>query len=142
MITYPHPDEFLFYEGSTFTVEWYYTIAGRMPGKEHFSSLGMLDQERLEKLVMHIADSPIGTIFPLSMYRLEDAANKIYAMKPRGERYFNFMTDGRRLIITNAYSKHSQKMGSTDLDKLRTAANYRDDYLRRTRAGSYYERED
>lgn len=140
MITYPRWEDFVFYEGTTFTVEWYYTAVGRMPGREHFFGLGALDKERLEKLAMHIADSPLGTMFPRSMYRLEDPAHKIYAMKPRGERYFNFMTDARRLIITNAYSKHSQKMGTVDLDKLGTAAIYREDYLRRTRAESYYER--
>jgi hypothetical protein len=142
MITYPHQDDFLFYEGESFRVEWFYTIAGRMPGREHYFALDALDQERLLLVVKHIANAPIGTLFPKPLYRLEDGANKIYAFKPRGERYFNFTTAGRRIIITNAYSKHSQKMGKTDLDKLRTAVLYREDYLRRTQNGTYYENED
>lgn len=135
------PDDHVFYSGTTLRVEWYYTQDGRMPARDHFFSLPELDQERLEKIVKHLADAPFGTRLPMSLYRIEDAANKIYAFKPRDERYFNFTTDGRRIIITNAYRKHSRKMGRTDLDKLKTAAVYRQDYLRRVGNGTYYENE-
>ncbi len=148
MITYKHetphspkPDDYVFYNGTILRVEWYYTPNGQMPAREHFFSLPEQDQERLEKIVKHLADAPFGTRLPKSLYRAEDAANKIYAFKPRDERYFNFITSGRRIIITNAYRKHSQKMGKTDLDKLRTAPVYRQDYLRRVSNGNYYENE-
>lgn len=137
----PESDAYIFYNGTTLRVEWYYTPGGRMPAREYFFSLPELDQERLEMIVKHVADAPIGTRLPKSLYRVEDAANKIYAFKPRDERYFNFITDGRRIIITNAYRKHSQKMGRTDLDKLKTASAYRQDYLRRVGNGNYYENE-
>lgn len=137
----PEPDDFVFSSGTNLRVEWCYTPDGRMPAREYFFSLPELDQERLEMIVKHLADAPLGTRLPKSLYRVEDAANKIYAFKPRDERCFNFITDGRRIIITNAYRKHSRKMGRTDLDKLKTASAYRQDYLRRVGNGNSYENE-
>jgi len=40
-------DDFVFDDGTTLRVEWYYTTDGRMPAREHFLSLLELDQERL-----------------------------------------------------------------------------------------------
>jgi hypothetical protein len=94
-----------------------------------------------EKIVRYIANKPVGTLFPKTLYRIEDAAHKIYAFKSRNERFFNFMMNDRRIIITNAYRKHSQKMGKTDLDKLKIATAYRADYLHRVANGTYYENE-
>jgi hypothetical protein len=141
MITYPHPDDYLFYEGKTFSVEWYYTAAGRLPAYDYFLGMDETDQERLRGAVAYIADRPIGTILPRTIYRLEDAADKIYAFKPRDERFFNFMTAGRRIIITNAYRKHSRKMGRIDREDLAVAIRYRADYIRRRQEGTYYENE-
>jgi len=135
----PGPEEFIYYDGLTFRIEWYYAADGRMPGRECYLALDEIDQERLDKIVKYLADSPFGVQLPKSLYRVEDAANKIYAFKPRAERFFNFIAAGRRIVITNAYRKHSQKMGKTDLDKLKTAAVHREDYLRRVGNGTYYE---
>lgn len=55
------------------------------------------------------------------------------------DRFFNFTTEGSVVIITNAYHKHSQKMTKQDLEELRIAGRYRQDYLRRGKEGTYYE---
>ena len=96
-------------------------------------------QERLDYMIMYIADSPSGTLLPKTMYRVEDAENRIYAFKPRDERFFNFMTAGRKIIITNAYRKHSMKMARKDMRIASKAGEYRADYLKRAKEGSYYE---
>jgi len=59
---YPEPEEFVYYSGATFTVEWYYTEAGVMPAREYFLGLRLRDQEKLLSLVEHLADGPIGTL--------------------------------------------------------------------------------
>ncbi|MFH1259406.1 MAG: hypothetical protein ABII74_06320 [Elusimicrobiota bacterium] len=87
------------------------------------------------------ADTRPGTILPKTLYRVEDHENKIYALKPRDERFFNFMTIGAKIIVTNAYHKHSQKMTKQDMEHLRTAVRYKQDYLNRIREGTYYEKE-
>lgn len=109
------------------------------PAREYYLGLQSQDREKLVRLVRHLANGPIGTILTKSMYRIEDRENKIYALKPGDERFFNFMTEGRKIVITNAYHKHSQQMTVLDLEKLDKAARYRRDYLRRVSAGSYYE---
>ena len=138
---YPDPADVVYYAGATFRVEWYYTAEGRLPAYEQYRELPNEDQERLKKIVRYIANKPIGTVFPKTLYRIEDAADKIYAFKSKDERFFNFMVTGRRIVITNAYRKHSQQMGKVDLDKLKIAAAYRSDYLRRVANGTYYENE-
>ena len=72
------------------------------------------------------------------MYRVEERENKIYAFKPGGERFFNFTAEGRKIILTNAYSKHSQKMTKQGLESLEIAIKYKKDYLKRSREGTYY----
>jgi hypothetical protein len=139
---YPDSADVLYYEGATFRVEWYYTAEGRLPAYEQYQELPEVDRERLKKIVRYIADQPLGTLFPKTLYRIEDYANKIYAFKSKDERFFNFMVADRRIVITNAYRKHSRRMGKTDLDKLRIAISYRADYLRRVANGTYYENEE
>lgn len=136
---YPKPEDILFHDGSFFSVEWYYTDEGRLPALEYYRRMPEVDQHKLKLLVKYIADNPHGTQLPVTLYRIEDRHNKIFAFKPRGERFFNFMTEGSAIIITNAYQKHSQKMTKQDLEELRIAVRYRQDYLRRAREGTYYE---
>jgi phage-related protein len=45
-----------------------------------------------------------------------------------------------KIIVTNAYHKHSQKMAKTDMERLKTAARRKQDYLRRAQNGTYYEK--
>lgn len=136
---YPKSEEILLYEGPYFTVEWYYTENGHLPALEYYRRMMEVDQHKLKLIVKHIADNPYGTQLPVTMYRIEDRHNKIFAFKPRSERFFNFTTEESAIIITNAYHKHSQKMTKQDAEELRIAVRYREDYLRRVKEGRYYE---
>lgn len=138
-IVYPRPEAILFHEGTVFTVEWYYTQAGRLPAFEHFQAMPESDQHKLRIIVKYLADSPHGTRLPISQYRIEDRENKIFAFKPHAERFFNFTTEDSTIIITNAYRKHSQKMTKQDREELRISIGYRRDYLNRVKEGTYYE---
>jgi hypothetical protein len=138
-IAYPSPEEILFYDGAHFTVERYYAQGGHLPALEYYRRMPEVDQHKLKLLAKYLADSPHGTQLPMTMYRIEDRANRIFAFKPRAERFFNFMTDGSAVIITNAYHKHAQQMTRQDVEELRLAGRYRQDYLRRMKEGTYYE---
>lgn len=140
MPSYPKPEDILYYEGKSFTVEWYYTEDGKLPALDYYSQLMESEQGRLDYMVKYLADNPIGTRLPETMYRVEDRENKIYAFKPGAQRFFNFMTIGKKIILTNAYQKHSQKMTKQDLEKLGMAVRYRMDYQRRLKEGTYYEK--
>lgn len=136
---YPKPEDVLFYEGPYFTVEWYYTESGNLPALEYYRRMAEIDQHKLKLIVKYMADSPHGTRLPATLYRIEDPLNRIFAFKPRGERFFNFTMEGAVIVITNAYRKHSRKMTKQDLEELRIAASCRRDYLRRVKEGTYYE---
>jgi mRNA-degrading endonuclease RelE of RelBE toxin-antitoxin system len=132
--------EYLFYTGATFTVEWYRDAAGRMPAKVYYEALSEDEQKRLDDLAARLADSPIGTRLPKPLYNEENSEHKIYALKPGDHRFFNFMTMGRKIILVNAYRKHSQKMSKKDRRVLQIAIRARNDYLIRVQRGNYYDR--
>src|SRR5579883_2711929 len=106
-----HPDyeDVLIYPGPYFTAEWYYTPEGKMPAKDYYDELSETDQDRFDDMIRYLCDTKPGSPLPKTLYRIEDHANKIYALKPRDERFFNFMTSGAKVIVTNAYHKHSQQ---------------------------------
>ena len=126
--------------GSTFTVEWYFDESFYMEAKEIYDGLPDEEKQRLHQIVKYIADSPIGTIVPKTLYNLENAEHKIYALKPKDYRFFNFMAVGKKIIIINAYRKHSQQMTKKDLQLLKTAIDAKGNYLKRLKEGTYYER--
>src|SRR5581483_11284165 len=131
MSTINEEHDYLLYSGATFTVEWYMDISGRMKAKEYFSQLAAEDQKRLFDLIGYCANAPIGTRLPRSLYNEEDSVHKIYAFKPREHRFFNFMTIGRKIIIVNAYRKHSQQMSKKDMNLLKTVIVAKNDYEKR-----------
>jgi len=140
MITIKEVPEYLYYQGATFAVEWYRDASGRMKAKEYYQSLAAEERKRLDDLVAYLADSPWGTRLPKTLYNEEDAPHKIYAFKPQAHRFFNFMTVGKKIIIVDAYRKHSQQMNKKDLQLLKTVIAAREDYLHRAKVGTYYER--
>jgi len=139
MITLNQDPAFLYYTGTTFTVEWYRDEFGRMKAKESYDALSENEQIRLDHIVKYLADNPIGTRLPKMLYNLEDAEDQIYAFKPKDHRFFNFMTVGRKVIIVSAYRKHSQQMTKKDLNLLKSAVQAKHSYLNRVKAGTYYE---
>jgi len=111
-----------------------------MRAKEYYDALPEDEQDRLDYIVRYLADSPIGTWLSKTLYNLEDAEHKIYAFKPKDHRFFNFMTFGRKVIIVDAYRKHSQQMDKKDRNLLKAAVRARNSYLHRVEEGTYYER--
>jgi len=132
------PNHYLVYEGSTFTVEFYYTTEGKMPAYEYYRTLSEEDEMRFFVIVKHLADQPIGTIHPRTIYNLEDADDAIYAIKPHQHRFFSFTTRDRKLILTNAYKKRGQKMDKAGKAVLKRAKQMKEDYENRVSKGVYY----
>jgi len=140
MSTIKGEPDYLFYVGATFTVEWYKNAAGRKPAEDYYEVLSQEEQKRLDDLVARLADSPIGTRLPKTMYNEEDSQQKIYAFKPKDHRFFTFMTIGRKIILVDAYRKHSQQMTKKNLRLLQSVIRAKADYLFRVKGGTYYER--
>jgi hypothetical protein len=79
-------------------------------------------------------------LHPLKIAPLTDVHTYVN-IKPRDERFFNFTTVNAKVIITNAYHKHSQKMTKADMESLKTAVRYKQDYLNRIKEGTCYEKQ-
>ncbi len=90
-------------------------------------------------MVGHFADAPVGTIFPKTIYNIEDKENGIYALKPSIHRFFCFFASDKRLIITNGYQKSAQKMTKKDKVVLESSIRMKKDYEERVKGGTYYE---
>src|SRR5437870_121907 len=130
----PIREDYVFYEGQKFSVEFYFTQKGKMPAKEYFDLAEELVKVKFLALVKHMADS--GRLFDERKFRIVDRREKIYEFKPKEERFFNFFYENRRIIITNAYCKKGQRVDQRELDK---AINFKMDYEFRVKGGIYYE---
>lgn len=132
----PKKEEYIFYRGEKFQVEFYFTEAGKMPAKEYLEEAALDIKLKLATLVKYIAEQ--GKIFDITKFRVVDSREKIYEFKPLGHRFLNFFYEGGKIIITNGYMKKSQKVSKKDLEKAR---DIKKDYTYRAKRGSYYGKE-
>jgi len=132
----PKVQEYIFYQGEKFQIEFYFTENGKLPAKEYLEETSSETKVKLATLVKRIAEA--GKIFDITKFRIVDRKERVYEFKPLNYRFFNFFYKGRKIIITNAYMKKSQKVDRKELQK---AINIKKDYDRRVREGIYYEKE-
>lgn len=124
--------EFIAYEGEEFTIEWYYDAKGKSPAREYYKELSHEQKEKLEFLFRMLGDT--GKIRSEEKFRNED--DKIYAFKPKPDRFLCFFYQGGKVIVTNAFEKKQDKMPPREKEK---ALKFKDDYIKRCKGGTYYE---
>ena len=134
-MTIPKKEEYIYYQGDKFQVEFYFTETGEIPAKEYLENTPLNIKIKLAVLVKRIAEA--GKIFDITKFRMVDHKEKIFEFKPKGYRFFNFFHEGRKVIITNAYMKKSQKVSRKALEKAKTIKK---DYISRVKRGIYYEK--
>lgn len=78
----------------------------------------------------------MGKIWDITKFRNE--ADGIYTFKASQDRFLCFFFKHGKIIVTNAYTKKSQKMPPREKKKA-LIAQY--DYVRRVNEGTYYEEE-
>lgn len=132
----PKKEDYIFYQGEKFQVEFYFTRAGKMPAKEYYEKESINVQVKLAALLKYIADH--GRLFDITKFRIVDSEDKIFEFKPANHRFFSFFYKGGKIIITNAYLKKSQKVSRQDLEKAKTIKR---EYIARMKEGDYYEKE-
>lgn len=120
------------YQGSKFTLEWYFDDRGKSGVGEIFMKLPLKRQTRFLKLFRLLGDH--GKIFNKEKFRNE--GDKIYALKASGDRMLCFFFDGAKVIITNFYEKKSAKMPLKEKQKSLIA---RESYIKRCKEEAYYE---
>jgi phage-related protein len=126
--------QYIAYKGSEFTIEWYFDDREHSNALDYFRSQPKEMQRKLLNLLRLMGDH--GKIFDETKFRNE--GDGIYAFKPQPDRYLCFFFKGRKIILTNAFLKKSQKFpkGEKDL-ALKAACSYEE----RVKEGEYYEEE-
>lgn len=123
------------YEGSEFTIEWYYDIKNHSQALDYFSEQPKEKQRKLLNLFRLMGDQ--GKIFDKTKFRNEE--DGIYAFKPQPDRYLCFFVKGKKIIVTNAFLKKTDKLPQSEKDM---ALKAQQSYLLRVKEGKYYEKEE
>ena len=118
--------EFLIYTGEHYSVYFHAEEKDTSKVYDYFERCEPVTQASLLFLIKRIADMRI--IYDKTKFRIEDKQNKIYAFKPKQERFFCFFFSGKTIIITSAYQKKRQKLDRRALGK---AIKIREQYLKR-----------
>ncbi len=101
------------YIGKCFTVEWFYDSNGYSQAFEYFKSTNQSQKRKFFILVKRIAE--FGKIMDITKFRNE--GDEIYAFKPKPDRYLCFFIKGKKIIITNAFCKRTDKLPKNEKDK-------------------------
>lgn len=126
-------NEYIVYEGSEFTLEWYYNEQGKSPAKEYFEDLNR--DRKLEAFELFMTMARVGKILNITKFRHEGEG--IYAFKPKPDRFMCFFYSGKKIIITNAFEKKQDKLPTKEKKK---ALSFQKDYKFRVEKGVYYEK--
>ncbi|MFH1305086.1 MAG: type II toxin-antitoxin system RelE/ParE family toxin [Candidatus Omnitrophota bacterium] len=117
-------DKFLLYEGNRYSIYFHAEGANASEVYDYFENCDNVTQASLLYLAKRMGD--VGKIYDTTKFRLEDKENKIYAFKPKNERFFCFFFVGKKIVITSAYRKEKQKL---DKKALRKAVEIRNKYV-------------
>ena len=118
--------ESIVYVGKAFTVEWYFDSNGNCQAYEYFLELDKDRRRKFLMLVKRIGDA--GKINDKTKFRNE--GDQIFAFKPQPDRYVSFFFTGKKIIVTNAFAKKSQKMPVREKQR---SLEYKKDYEERAK---------
>jgi phage-related protein len=123
------------YEGPEFTIEWYKDEKGICQSLEYFLKRPKDKQRKILNLFRLMGDH--GKIHDKTKFRNEN--DGIYAFKPQPDRYLCFFFKGKKIIVTNAFEKKTDKLPKTEKERALKAYQ---SYERRVKEGLYYEEEE
>ena len=124
--------EFIAYKGNAFTIEWFFSKNGESEPLNYFENLSETEQDKVFYLLKRMGD--FGKINDKTKFNNE--GDGIFAFKPQPHRFLSFFVINKKIIITNAYRKKTDKLPKSDKD---LAEKRKKDYLLRLKQGSYYE---
>lgn len=125
-------EEYIAYQGECFTIEWYFDERGN---SEVFDYYRKLPAERRRKvLVLFSCMGDMGKIYDRTKFRNE--GDQVYAFKPQPDRFLCFFFTGRKIIVTNAFEKKTNKLPKREKEK---ALARRMNYRQRINEEVYYE---
>ena len=126
--------QYVAYEGSEFTIEWYFTDKEKSPAHEYYEKQPVEKKRKLLNLFRLMGD--FGKIHDKTKFRNEE--DGVYAFKPQPDRYLCFFFRGKKIIVTNAFVKKTDKLPLSEKER---ALKSRENYEKRVKKGVYYEEE-
>jgi phage-related protein len=100
------------YIGLIFTIEWYYDQTGYSQAYDYFVKTSQEQKRKILILIKKMGD--FGKIYDKTKFTYEE--DKIYAFKPQPDRYLSFFTKDKKIIVTNAFWKKTQRMPKSEID--------------------------
>ena len=131
----PKGKEFVIYQGTAFTLEWYFNARGQSQAREFYLSLDDVDRRKVLFLFKRMGD--FARILDQAKFRNE--GDKVFAFKPQPFRFLSFFVLGSKLIVTNGFRKKTDKMPHGEKE---IALKAMTDYIIRTQKGAYYAEDD
>jgi len=126
--------EYVAYEGPCFTIEWFYNEQGGSQALEYFNGLNDAQKRKVLMLFKRIGD--FGRISDITKFRNE--GDRIFAFKPQPDRFLSFFYTGKKIIVTNAFRKKSQKLPEEEKERAQRAMQ---NYTERVLKDAYYEKD-
>jgi phage-related protein len=123
--------EFTAYRGEKFTIEWYFDESENSDVLDYFENLHESFQIKTLALFKRFAE--IGEIKDRTKFNFEGDA--LFAFKPIPHRFLCFFVKSKKIIITNAFHKKTDKLPKNEKER---ALIRREDYEKRTKKGIYY----
>lgn len=124
--------ELIAFKGKEFHIEWYFDSKDHSESLDYFESLD--DNEQVKLLTLFKLIGNTGAIKNKTKFRSE--GDKIYAFKPKPHRFLCFFFTGKKIIVTNAFHKKTDKLSPSEKNR---ALKYKEDYESRVEEGNYYE---
>ena len=118
----------IIYSGEKFTLEWYFDKTGKSVAYDFFLKIEKEQRRKFLALAKRMGDS--GKIFDKTKFMYE--GDEIYAFKPQPDRFLSFFTYGKKIIVTNGFTKKTDKLPKNEKN---LAIRLRQDYLERRLGG-------
>ena len=119
---YVNESECIIYIGKKFTIDWYFDKNGKSVVYEYFIEATEDLQDKFLILAKKMGD--FGKIYDINKFRHE--GDGIYAFKPQPDRYLAFFVVDKKIIVTNAFYKKTDKLPQSEKD---LALKYKENYL-------------
>ncbi len=116
------------YHGEEYCIEWYVAENGKSPSLEYYFDLDEQQKTKTAALFQLMGD--MGQI--RNREKFNNEGDGIYAFKPKPDRFLCFFFVGKKIIITNAFRKKTDKLSP---EEKKRALRYRDEYLQRLKEG-------
>ena len=123
--------DYIAFQGSEFTIEWYFDLKGKSIALDYFESMNEKQQIKLLELFALMGN--VGEI--RNKEKFNNEGDKIYAFKLQPHRFLCFFEEGK-IIVTHAFYKKTQRLPKNEKGK---ALSLKKDYEMRIKRGNYYE---